>query len=1644
MINKNKRILSLFLSILMILSIVPTSILADSWINGSGYNVVGSSGGGGRIIREFENKLNSMNGYKISLYYCPLTEYRTNDNGEKVPYFDWSADNKDVQKVGKTVYFRRNHLQIKSTGEGVLPAIYNSDSIYEQTTLGNNWKKGRKKTEEDGFLYHSTQTIAETQSNEEVVSNFFRMNNDILDMAWEYVPFDKAESEWNPAEKGLVDWIQRLFNMENPKNIDINNIIRKVSNKTFSGYEYSYPNIDNFGVYDTNTYQLRYPTAMAKGDDAKYEASIEYLKSYFLSPAFLNEFFYLQRENYDSDKGNVQLKSFMMGNLSSELGDYEKGQFKLYIEPVLFRAYNKTDGLMCMSWRDVMLEHQSKQPKNNGFCQLNTLLPQLSNSFTLAEKDDSLRYGDTYLGESSGHFKPTKALSSGEILTYAKDNLNTLGVMVITSPSLNAYIDTETPEVIKTYSVLTGINEDGTFKFEKFAESQKDDLEFYMDEQGNDTLYPIVAMSEQVEGGHAILNDIVTTDKDINISSLTEWTNSDLITGITGGSKENGELEATAQDIVGSKTGIITGSPLYFSAYTENAIDWVSSLENYIGDRTNLYSGYLNSINKAQEEIIDNSTISTGYGYGTSFMLISGVDFVNTAAFSSALLDGAKMGTLKSAMKSPMKSEGITELANSYFTNIGKSFFDNSDDISFGDLEIVNKDTNEVINSDEELVEYLDSYGTKLSETKTAIGRNVVSVVNNAINYTFLVVSNEEGATENNGEVKGKVLKNGGQPFVISEDSKQKIKDFYGDYIEYREIPLELGYLLPDENNVLKASKLNDTIKAKLTAQSVGQDLDTIDKNIYNALNSKMKTPNTLILRYLIVPTGQQIDVVELYRDGVKIGTVMGGKQNLNIIGNTATIQKPKVMVDGTPILSEYVTNADFPIKDISSGILPTVSPNGVSGTIEGTISNYPIEPYPQNLYVKWRVEVKSPTPDEEDGGGNSIGVPEWRLSKYISADNVNGGFTYMSLPVTLGCCGNGKLNGTTGNVSRPYTVVNPNGKVNDGSYSPTNMKYNSWIHAATEHTGMIGNVSIYSPTSVVTVDGILNAVKSTETSGLKSVNWLQNMQTSNTFLKDGYDILSSSKSVQFNGAEHQKYVLNETLRLNTLNINTYTNTWPNRHSHRNGNHCHRWVNSKTISTNSPSYIPYYLDIGVTFDRYNQINTDSRLLSINPDIKSNNGLTTLKYQDSDVLNVYPEYGMLFDNDSGDSSIKWMVGDQARKIQPVVYQTMEHKVYTKPTSTGNMATDNRARTSLNKVVQGDNTANGKQVLYKGGPVNTTFQMYRDSGADKKGILTVKTFALDIKTNSNGVNVKNEWGNSGYDSKQSHTSLLNAIDNTGRANVSEKLLVDSPIGNSYDRVVDYTGAIKSLTSDKYNRVKYKAGSVGGSLEDNGTVTVFEHELVVRGGQVIGVYLMNRSSGNQTITSISDLKNRDVALYNALLNMNLYNEGNDKSQTVLSTFEHKTGDTLTEPKYAEDLQKARQSVDTKNGINLSTPDNAKVFENEGWYSEDTTVLVVKEYVTNYEVPSISLSDKLSMSVKGLDTPIDKNQFFSVLGKGYTYLKYDLPLTVPNPKGGNFNTNSYFETTSLPNDGLDSFGYQGVDYLVPNVSISDTTRMN
>lgn len=336
---------------------------------------------------------------------------------------------------------------------------------------------------------------------------------------------------------------------------------------------------------------------------------------------------------------------------------------------------------------------------------------------------------------------------------------------------------------------------------------------------------------------------------------------------------------------------------------------------------------------------------------------------------------------------------------------------------------------------------------------------------------------------------------------------------------------------------------------------------------------------------------------------------------------------------------------------------------------------------------------------------------------------------------------------------------------------------------------------------------------------------------------------------------------------------------------------------------------------------------------------------------------------------------------------------------------------------------DATAKGKQVLYKGSPVNTGFQLFRDDSKNNAAILTAKTFVLDYNENKG---VQSAWGMDGYKPENEHSKLISGIDNSN-ANTSEKLLVS---GNG----VSYTGGTKQQQSNKFELVKYSGKDY----------VTFTHELIIRGGHLIGVKL----DGDSAVTSIENLKTKSgyKDLYNAIVESKLYNESNDKSQTVFSSFEHKAenSDVLTEDTYATMLLNARN--DGNGGI--ANPSYANINNGDKWYSEDTTVLVLREYVSNFSVPSISYSDKLSLSVNGLETPIDKNQFFNKLGKGYVYLKYDLPLTMGDGKS----TNVYFEYDSKTNPLMSekieianrSLGYQGINYIVPNVSVTDTTRVN
>ena len=835
--------------------------------------------------------------------------------------------------------------------------------------------------------------------------------------------------------------------------------------------------------------------------------------------------------------------------------------------------------------------------------------------------------------------------------------------------------------------------------------------------------------------------------------------------------------------------------------------------------------------------------------------------------------------------------------------------------------------------------------------------------------------------------------------------------------------------------------KYSTTLENK-KANKLMEFQDTEEENIDSSLfetseegyvtTISMTTENIVYVRYVVYPAIIQRNRIHVIEDGretsvyviddvlLDVAKDYGGEADVYFQDLTAELQSkgPNVKVE----LNKWVTSDNY-IEDLVSNPIPSTGTQ-LGTTIPGLIEKVGKA---EDVYADWNLIIKNP--DDTPGAISTDIVPQWRLSLFKEEYPVwQSAIMSLTLKSDDGCMASAS---TLSPNSYNYWVLNPNEKKADDSDTPAELKFKPWVHSKALTRGSY-TVTHDFPMASVDVNGTLNLIKDTVSSKLLLAKWKDENGTPN--LMNQYDI--SMAYIPQSGATNE-YVKSDILDYGLLNKEQFIHMYGKR-----GGCCRRctcdedescWCGCYlALEIPTPSYIDAEYSVNATFKRY--IQSDKSKLTVESEFKNENGFSSMRYQLNETLNIYPEYGMLFDDDWGNPTIKWLIGDKARQINPIVYQSLEHKVYVIPNSTGSsVATDTRALNQARTIGEA-----GRQIIYKGAAVNTAFQIYKSDKKDGVGLMTAKTYALDFKDNGHYSQFNGSgsaWGNN-YNSYDEHSALLTNITSSNKASVTEKLLVDSPsFGN-----VDYTGAEKRSTSNPYKIIKYAPNSSNNlKTVDDGKAVVFEHELIVRGGHLIGVKYNDRTGATPQPTSIESLKVKDEALYNAILAMGLYNEDNDKSKTVFTSFDYKNGDVLTEDSYASELASARKTMDT-----ISTPDYAAIKNGDKWYSEDTTVLVIKEYVSNFEVPSISVSDKLSMTVNGLNTPANKTQFFNTMGKGHTYLKYNLAITPPDVSGiGAGKVNAYFEFSSFKEDNL-GFGIQKTDYVVPNVSITDTTRMN
>ncbi|MEG1723774.1 MAG: hypothetical protein RR313_00130 [Anaerovoracaceae bacterium] len=753
------------------------------------------------------------------------------------------------------------------------------------------------------------------------------------------------------------------------------------------------------------------------------------------------------------------------------------------------------------------------------------------------------------------------------------------------------------------------------------------------------------------------------------------------------------------------------------------------------------------------------------------------------------------------------------------------------------------------------------------------------------------------------------------------------------------------------------------------------------------SLQSKSKI---VYVRYICVPVTMQRNKIHKFVDGVEVG--------VQVVETPAVVTKRTdgIALDVTfkPVenaeLIQWVTSEDKKI-DLEHNPLPSGSQSGIA--VPKVIENVlPTE----DVFAEWKQEAwKTTIPTD---------VPEWRLSKYKGELGEWKQAGMWMNPTSDGGCDSAPVSsltwaGNTNSGPYMYDTVNPNNMIT----AMGNQKVTEWLHSKALTKGAY-TIKHSDPSVQVSVNGTMTLIKASKMAGLNVANWVKN----NDKNLAGYDLTASNLPVKYSGGS--QITMSAGLSYGIKNKDAYThsysrfnhNTWYCSKKNCSGHtYCDCYLNYETLR---PKYTPATYTLNTTFDRYIPTNTDKGILKVPSVSVSTNGFTTLKYQPTATLSVYPEVGMLFAEDGGKEAIKWVVGDQARKISPVVYQTLDYKVSVNPkVTTTTMTTDSRVPAGLSKL--GLTGKDSKLVIPKGAPVNTNFSVNNEKRENDKGIITVKTYALDIADN-----VKGAWGNGSYNSKANHDILKNKVANQA-VTATSKLLIDSPAFGS----LDYTGATLTSQAGKYTFVA-----------DN-TLT---HKIIVRGGLVIGVQREGKA-----VESMSSLKTSNLKLYTALIEMNLYNESNDRNSTVFKTFEYQQGKPLTEKSYIELLQGSRNTMD-----GIPTPNTAAAAEGKGWYSEDTTVLLIKEYSSNYYVSSPTFNDKIAMSVPGLTTPVNKNLFYSVMGKGYSYLKMNLPLT--GMGNGAKDIDVYFEYSGYPQDDLGN-GVQQVQFVVPNVSVLDSTRV-
>lgn len=363
------------------------------------------------------------------------------------------------------------------------------------------------------------------------------------------------------------------------------------------------------------------------------------------------------------------------------------------------------------------------------------------------------------------------------------------------------------------------------------------------------------------------------------------------------------------------------------------------------------------------------------------------------------------------------------------------------------------------------------------------------------------------------------------------------------------------------------------------------------------------------------------------------------------------------------------------------------------------------------------------------------------------------------------------------------------------------------------------------------------------------------------------------------------------------------------------------------------------------------------------------GFTEFTQQSPKTMRLYAEVPMLFTDVAHNNSIRFVTADRATEVQPISYHTLQYSTKIVPTISGIAATDSKAKAKLAEMGLVDPDFEA-QMLNKGSATTTSY--------DVQGKLTAKTYALDI----NQSRYKNAWKSNDYTAQGVNDEFL-----AGFASAQ-------PDG-SYTANIDMTENLK-INNQSYGNVKNTV-----TVKAN-NVNVKEYKLIVRAGEIT------------SIEGHTDWQTRYPELADVLLNKMKANHAG-----VFSVFNSGDGDVLDEPEFARLAGMLRE-------------DSPSIAEGKGWYSEDTTLISLYEYTTDFALVGSQYSNKIPSSIAGLESPQNKQLFYNTAYEGHLTLDFDLQAVDARCK-----TPLHYETSS---DKWSNKVYKL--YAVPNVSVQDTTN--